>query len=62
MKARTVSQAASELSSLRRLTFQQTAVALGVAVVAGPAALVDTRVAVAFGAGAAFEAILALTT
>ena len=62
MNARTVSQAASELASLRRLAFQQAAVALGAAVVAGPAALVDTRLAVAFGTGAAFEVILALTT
>lgn len=62
MDARTVSQAAGELASLRRLTHQQVAVALGAALAAGPAALLDVSLAVAFGAGTAFEAVLALTT
>ncbi len=60
MDARTVSQAAGELASLRRLALQRLAVALGALLVAGPAALLNMRLAVAFGAGAAFEAILAL--
>ncbi|GIU94212.1 MAG: hypothetical protein KatS3mg012_0669 [Gaiellaceae bacterium] len=62
MDARTVSQAASELASLRRLTLQQALVALGAALAAGPAALLGTSLALALGAGAAFEAILALAT
>ena len=62
MDARTVSQAAGELASLRRLALQRLAVALGASLVAGPAALLDVRLAVAFGAGALFEAILALTS
>ena len=62
MNARTVSQAAGELASLTRLTLQQAAVALGAALVAGLAVLLDPGLALAFGAGAAFEAILALTT
>lgn len=62
VNAPTVNRAATELASLRRLTLQQAAVALGAAFVAGPALLVDASLAVAFGAGAVFEAILALTT
>lgn len=60
MEARSVSQAAGELASLRRLALQRLAVALGALLVAGPAALLDMRLAIALGAGAVFEAILAL--
>ena len=62
MNAGTVSQAARELASLRRLTLQQAAVALGAALVVGPAALLDPSLAVALGAGAVFEAMLAVMT
>jgi hypothetical protein len=55
-------QAAEELDSLRRLALQRLAVALGAVLMAAPAALLDVRLAVAFGAGAVFEAFLALTS
>lgn len=60
MDARTVSQAAEELASLRRLARERLAVAVGAALVAGPAAQLDVSLTVAFGAGAVFESVLAL--
>lgn len=62
MDTRTVSQAARELASLRRLMLQRAAVALAALLMAGPAVIVDARLALAFAAGAVFEALLALTT
>ena len=62
MDTPTVNRAANELASLRRLRLQQAAVAIGASFVAGPMLLLDESLAVAFGAGAVFEAILALTT
>lgn len=60
MDARTVSQAANELVALKRLTLERLAVALGAALVAGPAALLEASLAVAFAAGAVFGSLLAL--
>ena len=55
-------KAMEELDSLRRLSLERIAVALGAALVAGPTALIDVRLAVAFGAGAGFGAVLAFTS
>ena len=52
--------AGQELDSLRRVAFERLAVALGVALVAGLTARFNVGLAVAFGAGAVFEAILAI--
>ncbi len=62
MDARSLGDAGAELASLRRLAVQRLAVALGAALVAGPVALLDASLAVAVGAGAVFEAILALAS
>lgn len=62
MDAETVTRAAGELASLRRLARQQAAVALAAALGSAPAVLLDPRLAVALGVGAGFEAVLACTT
>jgi hypothetical protein len=62
MDAETVTRAAGELASLRRLARQQSAVAVAAALVAGPSVLLDPSLAFAFAVGASFEAILTFTT
>lgn len=62
MEARTISQAAKELALLKRQELERLALAVGAALVAGTAAVLDVRLGLALGVGAAFEAVLALTS
>lgn len=62
MEARTIEEAAREVRGLRRTALEQVAVGLAAALVAVLTAVVDARLAVAFGAGAAFEAMLAIAS
>lgn len=62
MSTREVGDAAREVTALRRVAVAQSALGLAAAVAALVVVTVDTRLAVAFGAGAALETLLAATT
>ena len=54
-----IDQAAAELAALRRLELERLALTVAAGLAVAPSMLVDLRLAVAFGAGAAVEMLLA---
>lgn len=62
MSAREIEDAAREVTSLRQLAFAQSVLSLAAAAAALVVVAVDTRLAVAFGAGAILETLLQVAT